>query len=165
MSWFVITCTSRREFSIRDEIAERGFNCLAPVEHYFERPCRHSKRREHRQRPLLLGYLFVEAAELPWRIISEVPGVRGFLSEGDEPYRLRPNDIERLLALSSIEAAPDIDPDRPLKPGDDAVIVSGPYAGKRIRVMDIIGNDAGWIGKMLGAMRTMKTPLTRLQAA
>jgi transcription antitermination factor NusG len=161
-NWYVITCASRREFSIRDEIEERGISCMVPVEHYIERPSRHSKRREHRQRPLLLGYLFLEADELPWRQIRDIPGVRGFLSQGDdEPYALRPPDIERLLALSSV-MAPDDDHDRP---GDDAVIVSGPYKGHTIKVKNIIGHDARWTTQFFGAMRIIRTPLTSLKAS
>jgi transcription antitermination factor NusG len=163
MPWYVLIVQSRREIPIRDDLEERGISCLVPLQHVIVHPSRHSKRRELRSRPWLCGYLFLEAEELPWQEIKDVPGIRGFLSEEDEPYRLRPADVERLLALSEV-VAPDDDPDRPLRPGDDAIVVSGPYAGNTIKVKDIVGGKAEWITRMFGAMRTVRTPLENLKA-
>jgi transcription antitermination factor NusG len=135
---------------------------MVPMEHVIVHPSRHSKRRELRSRPLLYGYLFLEAKELPWQDIKDIVGIRGFLSEEDKPYKLRPVDVERLLALSSV-VAPDDDPDRPLRPGDDALITNGPFAGTTIRVKDIVGADVQWTTQMFGAMRTVRTPLSSLE--
>jgi transcription antitermination factor NusG len=163
-NWFVLCCQSRRELAVHAELQEHGLTSMVPMEHVIVHPSRHSKRRELRSRPLLYGYIFLETDELPWQEIKDIPGVRGFLGNEDEPYALRPADVERLLALSSV-VAPDDDPDRPLRPGDMALIVSGPYAGNTIKVKDIVGADAKWTTQMFGAMRTVRTPLTALKAA
>jgi transcription antitermination factor NusG len=156
---------SRRELRVHGELQGRGFATMLPLEHRIVHPSRHSKRRELRSRPLLYGYLFIESErDLPWQEIQDIPGMRGFLSEGDQPYALRPADVERLLALSEV-MAPDDDPDRPLKPGDNAIIVSGPFAGRVIRVSSLVGQDVEWVARMFGSMRTIKTPLASVKAA
>jgi len=164
-SWFVITVKPRREFSVRDELDERGISCMVPVEHRIVRPSRHAKRRELQSRPILFGYAFVEApGQLPWHAIADVPGVRGFIAQDDEPYRLRPADVDRLLAMSSV-VAPDEDPERPISPGGDALITSGPFAGQVVKVSDIVGQDAQWVTKMFGSLRTVRIPLSSMVAA
>ena len=164
-NWYVCTVQSRRELSAHEMLQERDITSMVPMQHEIVRPSRHSKRRELKSRPLLYGYLFVSSqGELPWQEIRDVPGIRGFIAQENEPYALRPADIERLLALSSIEA-PDNDPDRPLRPGDDAVIVNGPFAGRTVSVKEIVGNDAKWVTKMFGAMRIVRTPLASMKVA
>ena len=163
-NWYVLRTHSRRELKVHSELQDRGFASMIPLEHVVVHPSRHSKRRELRSRPLLYGYIFLEAEEFPWQDIKDIPDIYGFIAQDGEPYALRPADIERLLALSSV-MAPDDDLDRPLRPGNDAVITSGPYAGRIIKVKDIVGNDAQWVGKMFGAMRTIRTPLETLKAA
>jgi transcription antitermination factor NusG len=164
-NWFVLTVQSRRELAVHEVLQERGLTSMVPMEHFVVHPSRHSKRRELRSRPLLYGYLFLEAeGDLPWQEIQVVPGIRGFLTEADEPYRLRPADVERLLALSSV-TAPDDDPDRPLRPGDDAVVVSGPFQGRTIKVASLVGNDVEWVARMFGAMRTVRTPIANVKVA
>jgi transcription antitermination factor NusG len=113
----------------------------------------------------MFGYVFVAAeGDLPWQSINDIPGVRGFIAQEDEPYALRPSDVERLLALSEV-VAPDDDPDRSLRPGDMARIINGPYSGKIVRVVDIVGGNAKWVGELLGSKRTISTRLSNLEAA
>jgi transcription antitermination factor NusG len=164
MPWFVIRTHSRRELKVHGELQEIGFNSMVPLQHRIVRPSRHSKRRELRSQPLMFGYLFLEADELPWQEIKDVSGIHGFIARDGDPYALRPADIERLLALSSVMAQDD-DPDRPLRPGDNARVINGPYAGKVIRVIDIVGPSAKWVTELLGSKRTISIRLTNLERA
>jgi transcription antitermination factor NusG len=163
-NWYVLVCRSRSELTVREKLEALGFDAMVPVQHRVVRASRHAKRREIRSSVLLLGYIFVcVEGPLPWWQLREVPHVIGFLAQEGEPYALRPADVARLIALSELK--PVEDPYRPLRPGDSATITTGPFAGRTVKVSDIVGNDAEWVGKMFGAMRTVKTPLSSLQAA
>jgi transcription antitermination factor NusG len=161
-SWYVLRTQSKRELAAHEMLRDRGITSMVPMEHRLVRPSRHSKRRELRSRPLMFGYLFLRAeAELPWQEIRDVPDIRGFIAQDGEPYALPPSDVERLLSLSSVSAA-DNDPDKPIRPGDEAVIISGPFAGRTIKVDDIVGQRVRMLMEIFGSTKIVELPVAAL---
>ena len=54
-------------------------------------------------------------------------------------------------------------PHRAIRPGDEALIVNGPFARRTVRIDDIVGQKARMTMLMFGALKTIEIPM--LEAA
>ena len=169
LSWYVIRVHAKREFSACTMLERRGFSVVLPVEHKWRKASRHTKRKTLHSYPMLQGYLFVGVdGDLPWWELRELPFLVGYIGSAyGVPYALSRADLERMISISAVAVpytnAPN--PHKAIRPGDDAVIVNGPLAGRTIKVDSIVGQKAWFAQEILGSQHRVEIPLRMLEAA
>lgn len=133
--WYVLRTFSGHEKKVKEyiesEMDRLGFEdriseILIPTETVFE--MRGGKKRT-REKTFFPGYILVEAFLDPYLsdTISSMPSVIGFLSTGDEPTPLRPDEVNRILGRVEDTAAAGEQPEMPFKSGDAVKVVDGPF--------------------------------------
>lgn len=133
--WYVLRTFSGHEKRVKQylesEIERLGLqdkltDIMIPTETVFE--MRGGKKRT-REKTFFPGYLIVNAMldkELQ-HIISGIPSVVGFLTTGDEPTPLRPDEINRILGKVDEAREMGEQPEIPFKTGDPVKVVDGPF--------------------------------------
>ena len=135
--WYVLRTFSGHEKKVKayleNELERNGLTdklteIMIPTETVFE--MRQGKKRT-REKTFFPGYLLVHAVldnELK-HIISGVPAVVGFLTTGDEPTPLRPDEMNRILGKVDEAREMGEQPEIPFKSGDAVKVVDGPFKG------------------------------------
>jgi transcription termination/antitermination protein NusG len=133
--WYVLRTFSGHEKKVKQylesELERLGLqdkltDIMIPTETVFE--MRGGKKRT-REKTFFPGYLLVNAIldnELQ-HVIAGVPSVVGFLTTGDEPTALRPDEINRILGKVDEAREMGEQPEMPFKPGDPVKVVDGPF--------------------------------------
>ncbi|NNE45785.1 MAG: transcription termination/antitermination factor NusG [Rhodothermales bacterium] len=133
--WYVLRTFSGHEKKVKQylesEVERIGLtdklgDIMIPTETVFE--MRQGKKRT-REKTFFPGYVLVNAfldKELQ-HVISNVPSVVGFLTTGDQPTPLRPDEVNRILG--KIDEARELgeQPEIPFSEGDAVKVVDGPF--------------------------------------
>ncbi len=133
--WYVLRTFSGHENKVKEAInnelelknlQEHVNEVLIPTETVFE--MRGGKKRT-REKTFFPGYLLVEAHLTPYLgdVLSALPSVIGFLSTGDEPTPLRPDEVNRILGRVEDAAEAGEVPEMPFKENDAVKVVDGPF--------------------------------------
>ncbi len=133
--WYVLRTFSGHEKKVKEYIQSEtdrlGLDDLVgdimiPTETVFE--MRGGKKRT-REKTFFPGYLLVEAHLEPYLkdVVTGLPSVIGFLTTGDEPTPLRPDEVNRILGRVEETAAAGEQPEMPFKTGDAVKVVDGPF--------------------------------------
>jgi transcription termination/antitermination protein NusG len=99
---------------------------MIPTETVFE--MRSGKKRT-REKTFYPGYIMIHALldkELQ-HVIANVPSVVGFLTTGDQPTPLRPDEIGRIVGKMDEAREMGEQPEIPFKSGDAVKVVDGPF--------------------------------------
>lgn len=107
---------------LQDKLAE----IMIPTETVFE--MRGGKKRT-REKTFFPGYILINALldnELQ-HVISNVPSVVGFLTTGDEPTPLRPDEVNRIMGRMDEAREAGEQPEMPFKHGDPVKVIDGPF--------------------------------------
>jgi len=133
--WYVLRTFSGHEKKVKEYLEEEldrlGMlekmpEIMIPTETVFE--MRAGKKRT-REKNFFPGYILVNAVldkEL-MHILSGVPSVVGFLTTGDEPTPLRPDEVNRILGKMDEVRDAGEQPEIPFKDGDAVKVVDGPF--------------------------------------
>lgn len=107
-------------------LTEKLSEIMIPTETVFE--MRQGKKRT-REKTFFPGYILIQAIldkELQ-HVISNVPSVVGFLTTGDQPTPLRPDEMNRILGKVDEAREMGEQPEIPFKTGDAIKVVDGPF--------------------------------------
>ncbi len=133
--WYVLRTFSGHEKKVKQylesEIDRLGLqekltDIMIPTETVFE--MRGGKKRT-REKTFFPGYLLINALldrEIQ-HVIAGVPSVVGFLTTGDEPTPLRPDEINRILGKVDEAREMGEQPEMPFRTGDPVKVVDGPF--------------------------------------
>lgn len=133
--WYVLRTFSGHEKKVKEYLheeldrlgmLEKMPEIMIPTETVFE--MRAGKKRT-REKNFFPGYILVNAVldkEL-LHILSGVPSVVGFLTTGDEPTPLRPDEVNRILGKMDEVRDAGEQPEIPFKDGDAVKVVDGPF--------------------------------------
>ncbi len=133
--WYVLRTFSGHEKKVKAylerEIARLGLEdklseIMIPTETVFE--MRSGKKRT-REKTFFPGYILLHCVldnELQ-HVISNVPSVVGFLTTGDKPTPLRPDEVNRILGKMDEAREMGEQPEIPFKVGDAVKVVDGPF--------------------------------------
>jgi len=133
--WYVLRTFSGHEKKVKQYlereselrgVADKLSEIMIPTETVFE--MRQGKKRT-REKTFFPGYILVQAIldkELQ-HFISNVPSVVGFLTTGDEPTPLRPDEMNRILGKVDEAREMGEQPEIPFKAGDAIKVVDGPF--------------------------------------
>ncbi len=133
--WYVLRTFSGHEKKVKQYleseadrlgVSDKIGEIMIPTETVFE--MRQGKKRT-REKTFFPGYLLINAVldkELQ-HVISNVPSVVGFLTTGDVPTPLRPDEVNRILG--KIDEARELgeQPEIPFSEGDAIKVVDGPF--------------------------------------
>lgn len=133
--WYVLRTFSGHEKKVKQylekEVERLGLEdkideIMIPTETVFE--MRRGKKRT-REKTFFPGYIMLHAVldnELQ-HVISNLPSVIGFLTTGDEPTPLRPDEINRIMGKMDEAREAGEQPEIPFKTGDPVKVVDGPF--------------------------------------
>ena len=133
--WYVLRTFSGHEKKVKQYLekeieriglTEKLSEIMIPTETVFE--MRQGKKRT-REKTFFPGYVLIQAIldnELQ-HVISNVPSVVGFLTTGDQPTPLRPDEMNRILGKVDEAREMGEQPEIPFKVGDAIKVVDGPF--------------------------------------
>jgi transcriptional antiterminator NusG len=133
--WYVLRTFSGHEKKVKEYLEEeldrlgmleRMPEIMIPTETVFE--MRAGKKRT-REKNFFPGYILVNAIldKEFLHILSSVPSVVGFLTTGDEPTPLRPDEVNRIMGKMDEVRDAGEQPEIPFKDGDAVKVVDGPF--------------------------------------
>jgi len=131
-AWYVVHCYSGYENKVRHNLEQRIetmgmkdeiFDVVVPTEEEIE--VKDGKRRTIERR-VFPGYILVNLilAEESWYVVSNTPGVTGFVGMGSTPTPLRSEEVAQIIKRMEADA-PRIKVT--FKPGERIRIVDGPF--------------------------------------
>lgn len=133
--WYVLRTFSGHEKKVKQYLekeieriglTEKLSEIMIPTETVFE--MRQGKKRT-REKTFFPGYVLIQAIldnELQ-HVIANVPSVVGFLTTGDQPTPLRPDEMNRILGKVDEAREMGEQPEIPFKVGDAIKVVDGPF--------------------------------------
>lgn len=133
--WYVLRTFSGHEKKVKQylerEVERLGLqdklsDIMIPTETVFE--MRGGKKRT-REKTFFPGYIMINAVldnELQ-HVISGVPSVVGFLTTGEEPTPLRPDEVNRIMGRMDEAREAGEQPEIPFKAGDPVKVIDGPF--------------------------------------
>jgi len=119
------------------DMQNKIFRVVVPTEEEIE--IKNGKRTTV-QRKLYPGYVLVALLmdEISWHVVRNTPGVTGFVSSGNDPTPLQPNEVKAILKLTEQQAAPVVRVE--YRKGQAVKIVDGPFL-ELIGVVDSVTPD------------------------
>ena len=133
--WYVLRTFSGHEKKVKSYlekeserlgVADKIDEIMIPTETVFE--MRRGKKRT-REKTFFPGYLLINALldnELK-HVLSGVPSVVGFLTTGDEPTALRPDEVVRIMGKMDEAREAGEQPEIPFMTGDAVKVIDGPF--------------------------------------
>ncbi len=163
--WYVIHTYSGYENKVKTNIEKRVtsmgmedkiFQVLVPEEEQIE--LTKEGKRKTVKRKIYPGYVLVEMelGDDSWYVVRNTPGVTGFVSSGNRPTPLRPEEVEGILqqmGVSGERPRPRVD----LEVGQNVRVRSGAFDGF-IGVIDEVDDARGKL-RVLVSMFGRETPL------
>ena len=149
MNWYAVQTQANRENLAASHLERQGFNVWLPR---IERITRHARQTKRVRRPLFPGYLFVnlDLETARWRAINGTVGVSHVVSLGRVPSVVDSAFMTALKATENTDGLVEADHDD-LKLGQDVEILSGPMAGKIVKLLRLDpGNRVTVLLRMLG---------------
>ena len=133
--WYVLRTFSGHEKKVKQylerevdrlDIGDRIAEIMIPTETVFE--MRQGKKRT-REKTFFPGYILLHALldNHLQHVLSSVPSVVGFLTTGDEPTPLRPDEVNRILGRMDEAREMGEQPEIPFESGDAVKVVDGPF--------------------------------------
>jgi transcription antitermination factor NusG len=142
VNWYALQTAPQREAAASRLLREEGFTTYLPVTHVVRRRHRVSKQRVVHGMPGLPGYLFIgfnDDEPAQWSRLARSGLVLGVVGVAGEPLAFSFRDM-LWVAMSSQRPRRYLN-DRRAKHrvGFTAPIVSGPYEGRTVRVIEAEG--------------------------
>ncbi|NNE70512.1 MAG: transcription termination/antitermination factor NusG [Rhodothermales bacterium] len=165
LKWYVLRTFSGHEKKVKEymerELEHEGLSdkldqIMIPTETVFE--MRAGKKRT-REKTFFPGYLLIHAVldKQIKHLISGVPSVVGFLTTGDKPTPLRPDEVNRILGkIDEVREAGET-LEIPYKAGDAVKVIDGPFNNFNGLVEEVYPDKAKV--KVMVSIFGRKTPL------
>jgi transcriptional antiterminator RfaH len=143
--WYVAVTAPRKERYAATNLSNQGYRSFLPQQRVT---WVHARRFRTEIAPVFPRYLFVifDPHKTRWRSINGTFGVRGLLSEGDNPLPVRAGIVETLVRSSGVDGSLLYKPEG-LKPGGRIRLISGPFSGA-LGVLQSL-DDAGRVRLLL----------------
>jgi len=137
--WYVCRTRSRAEKQVERLIASAGFGVYLPV---VERERRWSDRIRHVGFPLFPGYIFVRFRLDQLLTVLRTPGVSSILRHNGFPTPVREEELAsvRVLVQGANQSGVAPVPVDFMEPGEDVLVVSGPFQGMRGQLLEERGS-------------------------
>lgn len=141
MNWHVVTTHPHREFSVEQELAQLGVDCLL----FLTRTSRLVKGRLLKSlAPAFPRYLFVRLSDETKNLVSEIRGFVGFLCDAAtmDPTRVPQSTVDEMLSRC--------DGNRVVR--DEVVVAPRFSPGDRVQIIGTANALHGYVGKFEHAM-------------
>jgi transcriptional antiterminator RfaH len=127
LHWYVIHSKPQKEFFLQEQLFLRKLETYCPSV-----KVRRGGQKAYKLRPYFPGYLFthIDFEEVGASILRWLPGAVGLVNFGGEPACVPDNLLNAIrYRVNQINAESDEPLTKTLKPGDEVIIHSGPFAG------------------------------------
>lgn len=123
--WYVVRTQPHKEIRAQQHLHNQGFETFLPQ---VTRTIRHSRQFRRVRRPLFPQYIFVklDPAVQAWRSINGTMGVMYLITSDERPAPVPYGLTEMLIAMT--DDSGEFHFASKLKPGDDVIVKSGPFA-------------------------------------
>lgn len=146
-TWFALRVAPGRELAIEAKLREADHFTFVPIRHILTKKARREKRKVLSARAQYPGYVFIgfpPGFAAPWKSICEVDGVLGAIGRDGEPMPILERTMTAMLAgtrrpINYVQVR--TSKRRKNKSQNTAEIVSGPYQGRTVRVINIENDD------------------------
>ena len=153
-AWYPLDVMSGQERKVRDAVAPHVDEAFYPSKEDWRR-VRGPKKRILVERPLVTGYVFIRSTRRPlWHEFRQVKGfIRVHCTWDGDPIRISDEQIAHLrgmtveaerLRQSQAEMVERLRLARLPRPGERALMTSGPLEGNEVIVTDIRGDKVLW---------------------
>jgi transcription antitermination factor NusG len=147
-TWFALLVAPQREFEVESALRDDDHFVFVPLRHVSVREHRRSKRKVIKARAQYPGYVFLgqpPGFELPWLQIMDVSHVQGVLAYQGEPMAIHEPTMTAMIAgdkNSRPRAYINAQGKKRRNKGQrTAEIVTGPYQGRTVRLIEIMDGD------------------------
>lgn len=127
--WFAVHSKANAERLVADGLTRKGYRAYVPVTTVR---ITHARRSHIVARPLFRRYLFVNCHDTQLSEVRKTWGVEWLVENVGRAAVMRPHGIVEALQAAEAEGAFDTtrpkDNERPFKPGDKALVATGPFA-------------------------------------
>ena len=144
MIWYALTVAPSREAAAERLLVAHGYSVFVPIGHRVRRVSRHEKRKVVISGPQIPGYVFlgfnVDVAP-DWLRIMGLSMVHGVIGRDGQPWPLGDGDMRRVFMMHQrpIPYVRRQTAKKRRQGGYAAEIVSGPYAGRSVRIIEADG--------------------------
>lgn len=149
--WFALRVAPGRELAIEAKLREADHFTFVPIRHPLIKR-RRAKRKVLAARAQYPGYVFIgfpPGFAPPWIKICEVEGVMGAVGRDGEPMPILEHTMTAMLAgtkrpinyINGYAPKGNRRRRRRTEGQNTAEIVSGPYQGRTVRVIEIVDDD------------------------
>ena len=160
--WFAVHTYSGYEHRVQKNLEQRVkfmdagdeiSQVVIPTEEEVE--VKHGQRRNVTKK-ILPGYTLIEMrmSDRSWNIVRNTPGVTGFVSSGNKPVPLQPEEVDQILKQMAAEA-PQVKIG--FRKGQSVRVTDGPFIDS-VGVVDDISPDKGKV-KVLLSLFGRETPV------
>jgi transcription antitermination factor NusG len=146
--WYALRVAPGRELAIEAKLREADHFTFVPIKHILMKPNRGAKRKVLAGRAQYPGYVFIGVPPgfaPPWMALLEMEGIIGAVGRDGEPLPIHEPSMTAMLAgtrrpINYINKHKS-NRRRRQKGQNTAPIVSGPYEGRSVRVVEIPNDD------------------------
>lgn len=144
MIWYALCVQPSKELVAERLLVDEGYNIFVPIGHRARRLSYRVKRKVLVAGPYLPGYVFVgfdSRHEANWLRLMGYSMVHGVIGRDGEPWPISDPDMRKVFMLHQrpIPYVSKKQRRRHRQAGYAAEIISGPYTGKTVRVIEVSG--------------------------
>lgn len=141
-TWFLAQLKPNCAQIAQKNLIRQGFETFLPME---EETRQRNGKFVTANRPLFPGYIFVafDVTKGLWRTVNATYGITQLVSFGKEPAPV-PRDVVSQL-MRACDASGKLLPPKILKPGDQVMLTSGPFANFAAEVHKITPDQRVWV--------------------
>ena len=138
-SWYAVHTHPHKEFKAFEHLRRQNYQAYLPR---YLKTIRHARKSERVIRPFFPRYLFVRLnlAINGWRAIRSTVGVSDIVCFGEQPAPLPAGVIDALQG-QEIEGFIELRNKNALKPGDNVVVLDGPFAHQMGLCVSVSDNE------------------------
>jgi transcriptional antiterminator RfaH len=137
--WYAVHTHPREEFKAFSHLRRQNYQAYLPR---YVKTIRHARKSDRVIRPFFPRYLFVRLnlAINGWRAIRSTMGVNDIVCFGEQPAPL-PAGVIDALQTQEIEGFIELGNKSAIKPGDNVVVLEGPFAQQIGRCISVSDNE------------------------
>lgn len=140
--WFLAQLKPNCQRIAQRNLAQQGVQTFLPLR---EETRRHKGKFHSALKPLFPGYIFVafDAALGGWNAINSTYGITRLVCFGEKPVAVPPELVSQLILRC--DAAGKLLPPKLLKPGDQVLLATGPFANLVAKIEAIAPDRRVWV--------------------
>lgn len=170
LRYYALRVAPQKEFIVQRQLNQQEIPALVPREYKWRRVSAKGGRRVKKAYPLFARYVFAGfqdlTAELRRLKIEEIQGVVCRTRREWSPLALSVSDLAVVQQLAGTDTAgATLEIHKALKPGGEARIIRGSFAGATVKIDKVTTTKAKVLLNILNSLHVVSIPIEALDAA